>query len=406
MFTTTLARRLLRSAAVSAILLAGFSASAQAAGANAQIHGNGFSASVIKVVSENGTSWTKIEESALGLPVTINIGMPGYPILNYKVRQLGQPDGQYLANVSPDRRHDDQINLSTTYYGSTNYLTAAERQAIIASCNAKLGEGKGIRESHHTFGGAGVELIASFITPSKDVGPLPSGGLGEPHRSTANVTMPVKCEGKHGAADDVAAKEPNFGVKGIHLRFATSAGYPTRPNPATRCQMAEAKVRLETSKAGGVKFRLWTKVGNEPTQSQFVEAWSKFVGPGKYEATFSKTFSVDKSTAVQAMAEDLTNPIGQSTGWKMVNVNCTGAGGGGLSGTPGTANPDGLPQANPRTPTRVVPGVAIGTKVAPVPTRTAPQLPPRFGQIKTAPVPMAHAVAAKERFYPSKPHVN
>ena len=326
--------------------------------------------------------------------------------MNYKVRQLGHPDGQYFVNVSPDNQHDDEVNFSTFYEGSTDNLTAAEKQAIIAECNSKLGEGKGIRESHNTFSGVGVELIASFLTESKDVGPLPSGGLGAPHKSYAKVSVPVKCEGKHGKADDVAAKEPNFGVKGIHLRFMTTAGYPTKPNPGTQCQLTQAKVRLETSKAGGVKFRLWTKVGNEPMQNQFVEAWSKFVGPGKYEATFSKTFSVDKSTAVQAMAEDLTNPIGQSTGWKMVNVNCTGAGGGGLSGTPGTANPDGLPQANPRTPTRVVPGVAIGTKVAPVPTRTAPQLPPRFGQIKTAPVPMAHAVAAKERFYPSKPHVN
>ena len=157
--------------------------------------------------------------------------------------------------------------------------------------------------------------------------------------------MPVKCEGKHGAADDVAAKEPNFGVKGIHLRFMTTAGYPTRPNPATKCQLTEAKVRLETSKAGGVKFRLWTKVGNQPMQNQFVEAWSKFVGPGKFEATFTKTFTVDKTTTVQAMAEDLTNPIGQSTGWKEVKLDCTGAGGGGFSGTPGNVQ-SGRPAAS------------------------------------------------------------
>ena len=113
--TQDLARRLRRSAAVSTILLAGFGASAHAAGANAQISGNGFSATVIKVVSENGTSWTKIEGSVVELPVTVNIGMPGSPIQNYKVRQRGQPDGQYFVNVSPDRRHDDQVNFSANF---------------------------------------------------------------------------------------------------------------------------------------------------------------------------------------------------------------------------------------------------------------------------------------------------
>ncbi len=411
MSTTTenLIRRLLKSAAVSVLMLGPLSVGAHAALANATIHGNGFSSTVLKVVSENGTSWTKIEGSTINLPVTVHIAMPPHPIVNYKVRQLGQPDGHYFVNVSPDNRHNDEVNFSTFYQGSTDYLTAAEKQAIIAGCNSKLGEGKGIRESHNTFTGVGVELIASFLTDSKDVGPLPSGGLGAPHKYSARVSVPVKCEGKHGRADDVATKEPNFSVKGIHLRFMTTAGYPTKPNPATQCQLTQAKVRLETSKAGGVKFRLWTKVGNQPMQNQFVEAWSKFVGPGKYEATFTKSFTVDKTTPIQAMAEDLTNPIGQSTGWKEVKLDCTGAGGGGFAGTPGNSNPDGRPQANPQsnpqTP-RPVPGVAVGTKVAPVPTGTAPQTPPRSGQIKTAPMPSAHALAAKDRFYPSKIRVN
>ncbi len=398
----TLIRRLIRSSAVSVIMLGPMSIAAHAAGANAQIHGNGFSATVLKVVSENGTSWTKIEGSTINLPVTVHVGMPPYRIVNYRVRQLGHPNGQYFVNVSPDKQHADEVNFSTFYEGSTDYLTAAEKQTIIAGCNSKLGEGKGIRESHNIFGGVGVELIASFLTESKG---LPSDGLGgAPHKSHANVSVPVKCEGKHGRADDVAAKEPSFGVKAIHLRFMTTAGYPTKPNPATKCQMTEAKVRLETSKAGGVKFKLWTKVGNQPMQSQFVETLSKFVGPGKYEATFSKTFTVDKSTAVQAMAEDLSNPIGLSTGWKMVNVKCTGAGGGGFSGTPGNANPDGLPRSNPKAPRLVVPGVAVGTKVAPVPTRTAPHLPQRLGRDRIQPMP--NAAAARDRFYPSKIRVN
>lgn len=142
------------------------------------------------------------------------------------------------------------------------------------------------------------------------------------------------------------------------------------PNPGAKCQITHARVRVATSKAGGVKFKLWTKVGNEPMQSQFVEAWSSFVSPGKYEAVFTKKISVSKTTSVQAMAEDKTNPIGQSTGWKQVSLDCTGAGGGGFAGTPGTANP-----SDKRVPARVFLGEA-----RPIPN--APPSRPKVGEAR------------------------
>lgn len=393
-FATPLPPWLLRSAAASILLLTAGSTGAQASRASGTIAGNGFSSTVLKVVSENGTSWTKIEGSTISLPIKVLITTPSYPIVNYKVRQLGHPEGMYFVNVSPDKKHDDRVNFSATYEGSTDFMTAAEKQAIIATCNKKLGEGKGIRESHNALGSVGVELITSFLMPSKDVGPLPSGGLGAPLKHTANVAVPVKCEGKHGKADDVAAKEPNFSVKDIHLRFMTSAGHVASPNPGAKCQMTHARVRVGTSKAGGVKFKLWTKVGNEPMQSQFVEAWSSFVSPGKYEAVFTKKISVSKTTSVQAMAEDKTNPIGQSTGWKQVSLDCTGAGGGGFAGTPGTANPS----------DKRLPGRAFPSEARPIPN--APPSRSSVGEARLPAMPQAHAARARDRFYPSKPHVN
>ena len=159
--TPSLTERLLRSAAVSATLLAGLSNSANAAGANAQISGNGFGLSVIKVVSENGTSWTKIEKGDYALPVKIQIGMPGLSVVNYNVRQLGMPEGQYIGigRATSTRL----VDLATVYKGDTDYLSAAERQDIIASCNGNLGNGKGIHESHHLFAAVGVELRAWFV---------------------------------------------------------------------------------------------------------------------------------------------------------------------------------------------------------------------------------------------------
>ncbi len=109
------------------------------------------------------------------------------------------------------------------------------------------------------------------------------------------------------------------------------------------------------------------KVGNEPMQSQFVEAWSKFVGSGKHEASFTKALPVSKTTEVQAMVEEMNSPIGLSTGWKSVTVDCTGAGGGGFAGTPNTSNPDAQPKL-PVPPPGVIVGGAVDLMGKPNPT--------------------------------------
>ena len=163
--------------------------------------------------------------------------------------------------------------------------------------------------------------------------------------------------------NDLAAEKPRFKVTGIALRFLTTAGYPSKPNPGTQCQITNARVRIATSTAGPVKFRLWTKVGGGAATSHFVEAWSKHVGEGKFEAVFNRTVKVARSAPIQAMAEDLTNPIGQSTGWKLVKLACTGAGGGGLAGRPSQGD---LPKP-PRPPKRAIDGAKTLT-AKPTPT--------------------------------------
>ena len=403
-FAQNLTRQLLLKAAGSVLALGAFTCAATA-GVDVSISGNGFSTTAIKVISENGKSWTKIRDGIIVLPVTIGLGMTDHTIFQYMVRQAGQPEGEYIgfseytADNTPIR-----LDFSAPYKGSTDHLSAKKRQEIIAACNANVGKGKGIRETHKMFTGVDVELRGNFIRESRKRLFEFEKAYAEWHSGSGNVTVPVECEAK--AADDLAAATPDFKVKDIHLRFMTSAGYPTRPNPGAKCQLTHARVRVETSKVGPVKFKLWTKVGSEPMQSQFVEAMSAFAGPGKFEAVLTKPIAVSKTTNVQAMAEDLTNPIGQSTGWKMVKLNCTGAGGGGLAGTPGTANPDQIPDAPRQPPKRLIGGEVGDLTDRPRPTHRAPLMPPRFGQIKTAPVSMTNSVAARDRFYPSKPHVN
>jgi hypothetical protein len=388
----------MQTAAASAILVSAFVTSASA-GVDVSITGDGFGATQIRVISENGTSWTKIEDSGIVLPVKIGLGMTDFNIQDYTVRQSGQPHNEHIGyqNYLSGDHLPIRLDFVAAYMGSTNHLSAEHRQQILAMCNSKLNTGKGIQETHNLFTGVGVELDARFIH-KLDHAVLRSG--------SGTVTVPVKCEGRRKPADDVTAAVPDFKVKGVNLRFMTTAGYPTAPNPGTRCQLTHAKVRVETTKAGPVKFNLWTKVGNEPAQREFVEAWSKFVGPGKHEATFLKAIPVSKTTEVQAMVEETTNPIGLSTGWKSVTVDCTGAGGGGLAGTPGTSNPDGLPKF-PVPPRRVIGDPTQGTITGkPDPTHGVPSAPNRTWQVKTAPLPTSSAVAAKDRFYVRKPHVN
>ena len=99
-------------------------------------------------------------------------------------------------------------------------------------------------------------------------------------------------------------------------------------------------MRLETNKAGPVKFKLWTKIADGPETSKVIDAWASHDGNGHHKAEYAEWVEVEKTSYVQAMADDMTNQFGQSTGWKDITLHCTGAGGGGLADAP-RPNPDG-----------------------------------------------------------------
>jgi hypothetical protein len=396
-------RTLLVTTALAAMLAVAGSTAGHAAGANAQIIGNGFSGTPIKVISENGTSWTKIEERTLGLPVKIDIEMAGHYVMNYGVKQKGQPDGQHIFYHTNDV---DQVHSSPTLNGTTQNMTAAERQVVIAECNKKLNQGDGIHQDHNVFTGVGVILAARFEDNGIFGDPLDASGTGvDPHIANANVTVPVQCAGVKklpAGPGGVTAEAPDFKVKDINLRFMTSANYVTQPDPATRCKLTQVRVRVGATKAGPTKFKLWTKVGNEPAKSEVVDAWASFAGPGKFEATFTKPVPVTKTTNVQAMAEDMVNPIGLTTPWKSITVHCTGAGGGGFAGNPSNANPDGFPPRPPqvRPPFGGRPGGLVNR---PHPTHDA--APQRGALVKLKAETYGRPVFGADRFQRTKVHV-
>src|SRR5690606_26183914 len=179
-------------------------------------------------------------------------------------------------------------------------------------------------------------------------------------------------------------------VTSIEHRYMTVVGDVTKPNPGTQCKRARLSVTLKTNQAGPVKLRLHTKLGNAPTQAKAIELWASHQNSGTLKGLFvanhQEWITVEKTTAVQTMAEDLVNPVGLTTPWKSITLHCTGAGGGGLANTPGNANPDGLP-TKPKAPQHVFdgPGNLSTGKPKPTHSTTNPVIAP--ATVKTAPVP-------------------
>jgi hypothetical protein len=185
----------------------------------------------------------------------------------------------------------------------------------------------------------------------------------------------------------VAQEQPDFRVKSIALNYG--GAQPTKPNPTTECKTAKLTVTLHATKAGNARFKLHKKVGNGMIQTKWIDAWANFDGNAHFVASYHEFIRVSQPTLVQAMAEDVVNPVNLSTGWRDVTLHCENANGG-YAGTPGNANPD---SGNfPRQPKRTVGGPSEETG-GPRPTHApfkpviAPATLKKPVQIKTAPVP-------------------
>ncbi len=308
--------------------------------ADVTIKPNGFSPISVDVISEDGKKWTKVKSKKLLLKVTVGVGKTDQYVRGINIRQgwLSQTSEQpWLLSRSFGKnlvRYDSNEVIS----GSTDNFTPAERTSFIKACNAKLDKGGSIKKSYKLFSGVKLQIRASFTSDGQiDLGSLDSVF------SNGKATVAVNCKGVKNAAGGFAAEQPkNLKVKSVQLFRTTYSNAYSQPNPGVKCKKARLLVRLKTNKAGPVKFRLWTKIGNKPMSSKLVETWSNFSGPGEFKAEYKEWVSVNKTSFVQARAEELINPIGMSTAWKSITLHCTGAGGGGLADVPAN-NPDDVP---------------------------------------------------------------
>lgn len=324
------------------VLLASTVLSQAHANTRVTIEPNGFSLTDISVTSEDGKTWTKVENKQLLLNVTIGLGKTDEQVMGYKIRQEWLPQASTVPwlvtrNLNPYQATVDKNELVP---GSTENLTPAERTMILKGCNAKLAAGGSINETHNFFYGVKMQIFGSFTSTNGPTGHVNTGSIGGKFgNGAANVR--VTCKGVIGRPGGVVAEAPkDLKVGAIDLFRTTYTNATSQPNPGTVCKKAKWLVRLSTNKAGPVKFKLSIKNGDAPLTSKIVDAWSQFDGAGKFKAEYSEWTEVTKTSVVQAMAEDMTNPIGQSTGWKDITLHCTGAGGGGLADAPHNANPD------------------------------------------------------------------
>lgn len=316
---------------------------------------------VVHVVSTDKQKWDKFKSGSVLFSgnMQIDTKWPGF-VWAVAVK-LGQC-GKYTCGSHPtlfadqnvkqrDYSHQQNFAVQTSQlHTSTGGISVVPYgDQIIATCNQHL-SADGPTKAHSFY----YEMTAAFgADTGKKVGNLDRIPSEVPDVTDPDINefdyvafgkfkVKVMCDPVvKSPAGDIAAEQPkNLSVTAIDLFRTTYSHATSQPNPGTVCKKARWLVRLNTNKAGPVKFKLWTKNGDAPMTSKIVDAWAAFDGNSKYQAEYTEWTEVTKTSVVQAMAEDETNPIGQSTGWKDITLHCTGAGGGGLAGTPGNSNPD------------------------------------------------------------------
>ena len=144
----------------------------------------------------------------------------------------------------------------------------------------------------------------------------------------------------------LAAGESDFKVIKLELFLTTFENQYTTPSPGLRCKKLQVKVRIETSQAGQVSYKIWRQPGERIDRVKYIrhQTSGPFKGRFVHEEVFVDTFN--KTTYQQYMVETAGSPVGVSTPWKEKHIICTGPGEGGLTLGPGPGgNPaDDLPK--------------------------------------------------------------
>lgn len=312
------------------------------AGNNAKINSIGFTTqnfeSNIIVRSSDGKKWDKIEAGPVvfSAHMSVDTAYPGY--VSEVGVFLGHCENHQCGNGYPlvfwqqphtrDYEQQTQISFSASRIpvSGAGIAVVPYGNEILAECNAHLQPDGATKQ--HTFT-KGMTASFSVHTLKGNPPPLEVGAEaadwagGEITRHSAFATN-VTCKPYRENPDGVVGRDPGaLKVGSIELFRSTYSNANTHPNATTVCKKGRLLVRLETNKPGAVKFKLWTKIGDAPMTQETIDAWASRADTGIDTAEYERWVEVNKTSLVLAMAEDLTNPIGQSTGWKDITLTCT-----------------------------------------------------------------------------------
>lgn len=323
----------------STILMAGTALGSASSRINVSITNDGFTPSKIVVTSSNGTSWTTIEPKDLVLTPKIAMAKDNHEVRGYMIRQgdvafhmdifhqiglfVGAP--HLFRQIFPPEHTEESLNLTVPVMASTTAFTLAEQQQILNACNSKLGVGRGIGQTHNMFGGVELTAGAYFVDDSV----FGSGENYSYESAHASMPVPIECKGVRSTPGQLVAQEPDFDIKDLKMFLSTFTGNETQPNQFRTCKRARILVRAETSKAGPVKLRLWSKIGDAAMQSELIETWASFDGHSKHTVDISKWVTVENTSYMQAKVEELGDgTFPKEVGWKGINVPCETTGSG------------------------------------------------------------------------------
>ncbi len=302
---------------------------------------------VVHVVSTDYKKWDKIKPGSAMFWAQMEVDTKWPGLINKVGVFLGKCTGYACTKYS---RIYSEIVDERDYLKSRNFVFDTEAlmyaqidnsaiqswgKYIIDRCNVGLpADGPTKERSFYqdvqVTLGADTNQLVHKNTNQIEVGPI----YHVDHIAHNKFTVKVICDPVEPPPETAEVKLPTK-MKDLKLFLSTFSHAETNPSIGIKCKKGQILLRAKTNQEGPVKLRLWSKVGNQPMQSEVIDAWSQPDGSGEYKAEIKKWVSVSKDSLLQARVEDLlTKPVGFHDGWKDLMLKCGSSGADGYAQQP------------------------------------------------------------------------
>ncbi|MCG8492939.1 MAG: hypothetical protein MI743_15065 [Sneathiellales bacterium] len=312
---------------------------------------------VVRVTSSDGKNWDTLQPGAIDIRYAANIDTkwPGFveeivlfagmctaascPEISFGGSQPVIEDSGMLLHRGMKVR--DYQGAGKHRFGATKLMNAQLNgsktktygQYIIDQCNAAQGSAgvsKTRKFNQNLMFTMGAETYKNY--GSLENSSVQFGTMQISHFRYDQISLKVECAAyTEPATDDLAADLGPLKVTDLKMFLSTFSDAVSNPKAGVECKQGRVLMRAATNRKGTVKFKLTTKVGNQPAEIAFLDGKSKFKGAGNYEAEIKKWISVSKNSVLKAKLETL--PASKEVPWKELSLKCSAPGGGGWAQT-------------------------------------------------------------------------